>query len=91
MKGVQRLIGLVKYLARFLVGLADVCEPIPQLARKDRDWRWNEEQESGYVKIKEPIASAPVLRYFDPSLETTLQYDASDIGLGASLMQNGQR
>ena len=30
-KGVQRLIGLVNYLARFMGGLADICEPLRQL------------------------------------------------------------
>ena len=36
------------------------------------------------------IASAPVLKYFDPSVEAGLQCDASRHGLGACLMQNGQ-
>ena len=36
------------------------------------------------------IASAPVLKYFDPSVEAVLQCDASQHGLGACLMQNGQ-
>ena len=31
-----------------------------------------------------------MLRYFDPAQETVLQCDASDTGLGATLLQNGQ-
>ena len=36
------------------------------------------------------MSSAPVLRFYDTSLPTTLQVDASDDGLGACLMQQGQ-
>ena len=34
-KGVQRIVGLANYLTRFLENLADICEPLWQLTRKD--------------------------------------------------------
>ena len=40
--------------------------------------------------MKAVIASAPVLKFFDPSEEVVLQCDASQHGLGACPMQNGQ-
>jgi len=36
------------------------------------------------------ICAAPVLRYFDPCKEITLQCDTSESGLGFSLLQEGQ-
>ena len=42
------------------------------------------------MRIKAVIASASVLQYFDLSVEVALQCDASQHGLGACLMQNGQ-
>ena len=39
------------------------------------------------MKIKSLISTAPVLRYFDPATEITLQCDASDGGLGYALLQ----
>ena len=33
--GVQRLIGLVKYLSKFLSNLSQICEPIRRLTHKD--------------------------------------------------------
>ena len=42
------------------------------------------------TKIKNLICKAPVLCYFDPAIEITLQCDASDGGLGYALLQQGQ-
>ena len=40
--------------------------------------------------MKQIISEAPILKYFDPKADTELQCDASDKGLGACLMQEGQ-
>ena len=90
LKAVQRLVGLVNYLTKFLKKLADICEPLRQLTRKEMEWEWTEVHDVAFEKIKEAVTTAPVLRYFDPNEETVLQCDASDTGLGASLMQKGQ-
>jgi len=42
------------------------------------------------IKNKQLVTEAPVLKYFEPKEEFTLQSDASDTGLGAVLTQNGQ-
>ena len=89
-KGVQRIVGLANYLTRFLENLADICEPLRQLTRKDAEWHWNEEHENAFLRIKQVATQAPVLRYFNPAENTVLQCDASDTGLGATLLQNGQ-
>ena len=43
-----------------------------------------------FAEIKEKLTQAVVLRYYDPNLEVTIQCDASQDGLGAALLQNGQ-
>ena len=89
-QGVQRFCGMVNYLSKFLENLSDMCEPLRQLTHKDVEWQWTEVQDDAFEQIKKAVSEVPVLKYFDSKAETTLQCDASDMGLGASLMQNGQ-
>lgn len=89
-KGIQRLVGMVNYLSKFYQHLSDDCEILRQLTHKDSIWEWTEVQEEAFCRLKDKIAKAPVLKYYDPSKELTLQCDASETGLGAALTQAGE-
>ena len=39
---------------------------------------------------KDLVTQAPLLKYYNPTEELTIQCDPSEKGLGAALMQNGQ-
>ena len=51
---------------------------------------WDSSQEEAFQAIKSMISSAPLLKYYDVASETTIQCDASESGLGATLLQEGQ-
>ena len=51
---------------------------------------WTEAHDNALSTVKNLICTAPVLCYFDPASEITLQCDASDGGLGYALLQLGQ-
>ena len=84
---VQRLMGMVKYLSKFLSDLSQICEPIRLLTRKVVSWFWTKEQDVAFNKIKEAVTSDPVLKYFDSSKPTEGSGDASSQGLGFVLTQ----
>ena len=88
--GVQRIVGMVKYLSKFLQGLSEMCEPLRRLTHKDATWIWSSEQEKAFEKIKQAVTAAPVLKYFNPKEPTKGQGDASSKGLSFVLLQNGQ-
>ena len=88
--GVQRLNGFVNYLAKFLPGLSDVMEPIRQLTKMDVPWNWSKAQDDAFDAMKRLVSEAPVLRFYDPDKELSIQCDASQTGLGAALLQDGQ-
>ena len=89
-EGVQHLNGFVNYLAKFLPKLSDVLESIRRLTRKDTPWDWSSEQDQAFANVQRLVTEAPVLCYYDPSQDLTIQCDASQSGLGAAILQNGK-
>ena len=88
--GVQRLLGLAQYLSKFLPRLLDITKPMRELTQNDVQWTWGTAQEASLEALKKAVVSTPVLRYYNLQEEVTLQCDASQFGLGAALLQNGQ-
>ena len=86
----QEFLGLVTYLSPFIPGLSTLTAPLPELLKKDTDFIWNHTYDTAFEWIKEAIISDTTLRYFDPSLPVTIQVDASQVGLGTALLQNGK-
>ena len=89
-EGVQRFYGVVNYLAKFLPKLSKVTEHIRQLTRIYVHWNWYASQENDFGIMKELVKEAPVLQLFDNNKPLMIQCDASDKGLGASLLQDGK-
>ena len=85
-KAVKRFCGFVNYLAKFLPRLAGVLEPIQQLTRKEVPWQWQHEHDAAFENVKELVTEVPLLKYYNPDEELTVQCDASEKGLEAVLM-----
>ena len=86
---VQRLLWMVQYLCTFLPHLSDLTKTLRDFAKKDNKCIWAPQQEA-FKRLKDAVASTPVLRYYSLQDEVTLKCDASQAGLGATIMQNGQ-
>ena len=89
-QGEQHLIGMVKYLSKFLSDLSELCQPLRKLTHKDIEWQWTQEQQDAFQSLKTAVTQAPVLKYFSPQAQTEGQGDVSQNGLGFVLMQEGQ-
>ena len=86
-KELQRFMGMVNQVGKFLPGLADINEPLRQLLKKDNLWSWGEAQQRSFKQIKEMMVSTAVLAHYDPELPTVIAADASGTGIGAILYQ----
>ena len=86
----QEFLGLVTYLSPFIPGLSTLTAPMHELLKKDTDFTWNHTYNATFQWVKEAVVSNTTLRYFDPSLPMTIQVDASQVGLGAALLQNSK-
>ena len=50
-------------------------------------WKWGEEQQEAFTKLKDALVNPPILAYADFSKPFILHTDASGCGLGAVLYQ----
>ena len=84
----QRLLGFTLYLSKFLPCLSNVTKPLRELMQKNTAWVWDHPQQAAVDKLKQMVTNIPVLRYYSPQEEVTIQCDASQTGLEAALLQN---
>jgi hypothetical protein len=76
-EGIQRFLGTVNYLDKFIQRKADLQGPITQLTQKKSAFVWDKPQQDAFEKLKSVITSSPVLSYFDNNRDTVLNVDAS--------------
>ena len=81
-KQVQSCIGMINYLSKFSSRLSELAEQIRELSN------WGPEHQQASTKGKKEIGSAPMLAYYNPKKQTTLQTEDSVKGLGACLLQD---
>lgn len=90
LKELQRIMGMLNYLRRFISNFAERTSQIRELLKKDVEFSWLPAHEAELTKIKQALSKRPVLGIFDVKKEVTIQCDASQNGLGCTLMQEGR-
>ena len=63
---VQSLICIINYLSKFSPTLSELAEPIRELSKDKVPFNWGPEHQHIFVQMREEIASAPVLTYYNP-------------------------
>ena len=86
----KRFLGMVTYLAKVMPHLSDMTEPLRRLEDKNVEFQWLLQHSLAMNTIKKSLTETPVLRYYDVNKPITVQCDASQSGLGAVLLQDGQ-
>ena len=86
----QKLLGMINYVRSFIPNLAEICQPLRELLKKNIEFIWLPIHTECLSKIKNIICNAPTLKTFDINKEITIEADASKFGLGCCLMQEGK-
>ncbi|XP_026678663.1 RAB6A-GEF complex partner protein 1, partial [Diaphorina citri] len=81
-KELMRFLGMTKYLAQFIPKLSELTAPLRELTKDRMEWTWSNHHEDCYVRLKNVMATRPVLRFFDASKQLVIETDASKDGLG---------
>ena len=75
--GVRRLLGMINFLAAHIPDMSTITVPVRDLLKSDVIFQWGPEQAKALERIKKILSTAPVLTYFDPSVRSMIQADAS--------------
>ncbi|XP_070049713.1 uncharacterized protein [Nicotiana tomentosiformis] len=83
-------LGLAGYYLRFVEGFSSIAAPFTRLTQKGAQFRWSDDCEASFQKLKTALTTASVLVLPSGSGMYTVYCDASRVGLGCVLMQ-GER
>ncbi|KAK1677085.1 hypothetical protein QYE76_037933 [Lolium multiflorum] len=87
---VRAFLGLAGYYRRFVEGFSSIARPMTQLLKKDMKFEWTDKCEESFQQLKSRLTTAPILIMPDITKPFDVYCDASKIGLGCVLMQEGK-
>ena len=84
----QRFLGMVNYLGKFIPILTKRTTPFCNLLKKDVVFELQKPELDAIENLKTLVTSAPCLKILDSKLLARLKTDASSVGLGTFLEEN---
>jgi hypothetical protein len=87
---VRSFLGLVGYYRRFIEGFSKLVKPLTSLLEKGKDFTWTEACHKCFEELKERLTTATILVMLDIHKGFDVYCDASHLGLGCVLMQEGK-
>ena len=85
----RSFLGLANYVSRFIPNFATIVAPLRLLTHQNVKWNWGNVEDEAFRNLKDSLVE-DVMEYFDPRKPTELIVDASPVGLGAVLVQEGK-
>ncbi|XP_038106836.1 uncharacterized protein K02A2.6-like [Culex quinquefasciatus] len=87
-KQLQRFIGMVNYLSRFIPNLSANFTVLRRLISEKEPWIWSEREEEEFKRVKQLVADTRTLQYYNVNEPIVVECDASSFGLGAAIFQS---
>jgi hypothetical protein len=81
---------LSNYFRKFIQNYSILATPLTALSGAKAPWKWGQEQQEAFTKIKEALVRAPILTLPDVRRPFKVVCDACDYGVGAVLFQDGK-
>ncbi|WVZ76113.1 hypothetical protein U9M48_024115 [Paspalum notatum var. saurae] len=87
---IRSFLGLAGFYRRFVPNFSSIAAPLHELTKKDAPFSWGDSQEVAFTTLKDKLTHAPLLQLPDFNKVFELECDASGIGIGAVLLQEGK-
>jgi hypothetical protein len=82
--------GLAGFYRCFVKNFSTIAAPLNDLTKKGVKFVWGKSQEAAFQELKNCLISAPLLSLPDFNKSFEIECDASGIGIGGVLMQEGK-
>ncbi|KAK1617389.1 hypothetical protein QYE76_022906 [Lolium multiflorum] len=82
--------GLAGFYRRFVKDFSTIACPLNELTKKNVPFVWGKAQQKAFDELKKRLTEAPLLVLPDFSKTFEIECDASGLGIGGVLMQNGK-
>ena len=86
----RSFLGLAGFYCRFVKDFSTIASLLHELTKKSATFTWAAPHQSAFDMLKDKLTHAPLLQLLDFSKTFELQCDASGIGLGGLLLQEGK-
>lgn len=81
---------MTNYVGRFIPNYSTITAPLRDLTKNNVNFEWGKNQQKSFETLKRDLTSDKVMAYFDATKQTVMIVDASPLGLGALLTQDGK-
>ena len=87
MKALQRYLGTINFLAKYVYGKRTILQPLYTLLHRENDFKWTKEHQQIFEQMKRTITHKLELTMPDTKKQFYIITDASNTGIGAALLQ----
>ena len=86
---VRSFLGLAEYYRRFIENFSRMALPLTALTKKKANFKWSDKCQQNFQELKKRLVTTPILALLVIGKDYVIYCDASRLGLGCVLMQDG--